>query len=214
MEVLAKRKAFTLAEVLITLGIIGIVAAMTIPSLMNNIQDKQFREAAKEAYSRASQAVNQMKQDNGGDISYYRNTALSFKPVFMSYFKVAQDCGWSNCVADSASSTVYKYLHGEPAYTHYMAMGQFVTTDGMLWAIRNSGYLFITVDVNGYTKGPNTFGKDTFMFDLTNTDTLLPMGASNTTPYAYPGEYCDRTLPPAAGTGFNCMYKVINNIDY
>lgn len=41
MEVYSKKaKAFTLAEVLITLGIIGVVAALTIPALMQNIQDK------------------------------------------------------------------------------------------------------------------------------------------------------------------------------
>ena len=36
-----KFKAFTLAEILITLGIIGVVAAMTIPTLITNYQKKQ-----------------------------------------------------------------------------------------------------------------------------------------------------------------------------
>lgn len=39
----SKRAAFTLAEVLITLAIIGIVAALTIPTLINNAQDRQFK---------------------------------------------------------------------------------------------------------------------------------------------------------------------------
>ncbi len=41
---------------------------------MQNIQDKQFKEAAKAAYSKASQAVQQMKVDNGGTLANYRVT--------------------------------------------------------------------------------------------------------------------------------------------
>lgn len=46
-----EKQGFTLAEVLITLGIIGIVAAMTIPSLMTNINDKKNSAMVKEDYS-------------------------------------------------------------------------------------------------------------------------------------------------------------------
>lgn len=46
-----KKRAFTMAEVLITLGIIGIVAAMTLPTVINNIQDKQFRTMFKKQFS-------------------------------------------------------------------------------------------------------------------------------------------------------------------
>lgn len=212
MEILLQRKAFTLAEVLITLGIIGIVAAITIPPLMNNIQEKQFREAAKEAYSKASQAVNQMRQDNGGDLTYYR-TGGTFKPEFIKYFKVVQDCNPTLCVPDNATSG-YKSLHGDDGSTHYMSQGQFVTSDGMFWGIYNGAqYLLITVDVNGYTKGPNVFGRDTFMFDLTDTTKLLPVGADNTALNSAPGGYCDKALSRST-SGLACMYYVMQGIDY
>jgi prepilin-type N-terminal cleavage/methylation domain-containing protein len=51
-----KRAAFTLAEVLITLGIIGVVAAMTIPNLMANINGSKFRSQFKKAISTLNQA--------------------------------------------------------------------------------------------------------------------------------------------------------------
>src|SRR5574344_1738237 len=51
MEMKKLRKAFTLAEILIVLAIIGVVAALTIPTLMNNIQDKEFETAQKKANS-------------------------------------------------------------------------------------------------------------------------------------------------------------------
>ena len=49
--------AFTLAEVLITLGIIGVVAAMTMPTLINSTQGAQYKTAYKKALSVMSQAV-------------------------------------------------------------------------------------------------------------------------------------------------------------
>lgn len=51
------KNAFTLAEVLITLGIIGVVAAMTMPTLINSTQGAQYKAAYKKALSALSQAV-------------------------------------------------------------------------------------------------------------------------------------------------------------
>lgn len=51
------KNAFTLAEVLITLGIIGVVAAMTMPTLMNSTQGAQYKAAYRKALSALSQAV-------------------------------------------------------------------------------------------------------------------------------------------------------------
>ena len=53
-----KNLGFTLAEVLLTLGIIGVVAAMTIPMLITNYQKKQVAAQLKESYSVFQQAVN------------------------------------------------------------------------------------------------------------------------------------------------------------
>lgn len=58
------KKAFTLAEVLITLGIIGVVAALTIPTLVNNYRKKQFETGLKKEYSVLLQALDMYKQDN------------------------------------------------------------------------------------------------------------------------------------------------------
>lgn len=207
-----KTKAFTLVEILITLLVIGIVATVTIPIINSTIQDRQFREAAKEAYSKAFQAVQLMKQDKDGDLSYYYTHWGSFKPVFIKYFKFIQDCGWSDCVADSNSSTVYKSLHGDAGNTHNMQTGQFITNDGMFYGIYNGGdgLIFITVDVNGYTKGPNIFGRDTFMFQLISpSDKLVPMGTSG----SFVTGLCTKTESNNR-QGFSCMYNIMNGIDY
>ncbi len=64
------RKAFTLAEVLITLGIIGVVTAMTMPSLINNYQQKQYEVKYAKAKNIMTNAINlMMAQNNVFDIA-------------------------------------------------------------------------------------------------------------------------------------------------
>lgn len=60
--------AFTLAEVLITLGIIGVIAALTIPTLMKTYQNQVFTQQLKESYSIVSQVANRIKADNGNTL--------------------------------------------------------------------------------------------------------------------------------------------------
>lgn len=63
------KKAFTLAEVLITLGIIGVVAAMTIPTLIANTRGAQYRSRLKKAISTISQAAKMSQAQYGFDFS-------------------------------------------------------------------------------------------------------------------------------------------------
>lgn len=216
-----KSFGFTLAEVLITLGIIGVVAAITIPTLMQNIQDKQFRGAAKNAFSKAAQAVNKMKADNDGTLRGYYDTSCSFKPDFSKYFKVAQDCGGCGlplCVDGDSISTVYRNLSGGQTQTWWMNQGQFITIDGMFWAIGNagSGYgslIEITVDVNGYGNKPNILGKDVFAFQVLN-DRILPMGAAGTQFDSTASNYYCNKATGDWYDGLGCMMNVMQGIDY
>lgn len=62
------KKSFTLAEVLITLGIIGIVAAMTLPTVINNSRNKQLEAGLKRSYSVIAQALDNTKQKPGSEL--------------------------------------------------------------------------------------------------------------------------------------------------
>src|SRR5574344_835334 len=62
-----KKAAFTLAEVLIVLGIIGVIAAMTIPTLMNKIQKYEYVVALKKEYSTFSNGFSQILANEGVD---------------------------------------------------------------------------------------------------------------------------------------------------
>ena len=63
------KKAFTLAEVLITLGIIGVVAAMTIPVLLVNTTSQKYRSKLKKTISTLSQAARMSDAQYGFDYS-------------------------------------------------------------------------------------------------------------------------------------------------
>ena len=69
----SRKIAFTLAEVLITLGIIGVVAALTLPALIANYKEKAFVVAAKKNYSVLTNAINKWNVENGsiGDVSAF-----------------------------------------------------------------------------------------------------------------------------------------------
>lgn len=220
-------KGFTLAEVLITIGIIGIIAEVTIPTLMSNIQNAHFKAAAKEAYSKSYQALNQMLQDNGNDLVQYFSTGAGpgFMTDFRAKFKIADDCYDSvaknnrACTAYTTSSPVYKTLYqtGNPAQTYCFA-SQFVTTDGMFWGLLSNppSYYFITVDVNGYGKGPNVFGRDTFLFQWSPSGALVPMGTPGTY-YAIGGtNFCSPSVNAWGGgyAGYGCMYYVMQGTNY
>ncbi|MBQ8168578.1 type II secretion system protein, partial [bacterium] len=100
-----RRTAFTLAEVLITLAIIGVVAAMTIPTLISDYQEKVTVTKVKKMYSTLSNAY-QLYVANDGTPQYMDWTeegASKVYNVFAPYLKIAKDCGTNdqNCISYS-----------------------------------------------------------------------------------------------------------------
>ncbi len=168
------RPAFTLAEVLITLGIIGVVAAITIPSLMKNWQDLQYKSAYKKAFSDASNIWQIMAANNevtGRDAIYSDVAPNANFTVFMGYFKVAKSCGFSgNSNSECWDFSGGKFAAGGTVYVPDVASNltyaAFIDMQGRQWMKNRSEATFgdvIYVDTNGF-KGPNKFGKDRFHF--------------------------------------------------
>ena len=89
-----KFKAFTLAEILVTIGIIGFVSAMTIPSLINNVKDTRFRTQFLKTYTVIQQALKRMEAD---DIviksKFYDRERNPFYKTLLSYLTNSTDCG-------------------------------------------------------------------------------------------------------------------------
>lgn len=151
-SLLLLRPAFTLAEVLITLGIIGIVAAMTIPSLVNHYQNTQYIIQLKKFYTNFNQTLSKISSDNGC-VNDLKCTGLfaagttnnSLGTAVVKYFKVTKNCGISpnqGCW----SSSVNTYIDGQGTGTNIVdynanvgAAYQFVTADGMSVLLHNYG---------------------------------------------------------------------------
>lgn len=100
--------AFTLAEVLITLGIIGVVAAMTLPTVINNVHHKELETALKKQYSTLSQAILDIQRED--DLPFeYESYRSNFKTELAAKYKAAQNCGAINnntgCVINEIDGT-------------------------------------------------------------------------------------------------------------
>ena len=94
---MTKRFGFTLAEVLITLGIIGVVAAMTMPTLMNSTQGAQYKAAYKKALSALSQAVTLNVALDEWSFADADNTTYKLEDMFNSRMNVVrQETGATN----------------------------------------------------------------------------------------------------------------------
>ena len=226
----AKRVAFTLAEVLITLGIIGVVAAMTLPTLIQNNQKKQFQVGLQKGYSELLQALDAYKNDNGVPLTLkdcYGQTPGIFKNLIKPYLKVLVDCGnsqavsnYDKCVQNGYYSQDKKYTYktysGKKAAESYFDDGQLILTDGAILLFENpfhSTRVFVSIDVNGFKKGPNQWGVDLFTFQLMEDGKLLPMGMAGTY-YAFQDvEYCSKV---AANThnGIACTARALYDKDF
>ena len=170
-----KKVAFTLAEVLITLGIIGIVAAMTIPTLITNYQKKQTVTKLQKAISVINQAYKLSFDDVGEpDDAFSIGSENYFKQYWAPYIKVQTYCSTPQ-VCGYSSNTPFKTLNNALANFTLVAANKrttFYTMDGFLFVILTaSGSLVnpegnrsnhVFVDINGST-GPNKIGRDVFL---------------------------------------------------
>ena len=126
------KKGFTLAEVLITLGIIGVVAAMTMPTLINNINNKQNIAALKKAYSLISQAGVDVIRENGSLANLCEvNDTDCVRDLFKGSLKVVKTCDKGaiegNCWVHLNE---WKRLNGDAAWSMESKAGV-ILNDGM-----------------------------------------------------------------------------------
>lgn len=225
-----KNLAFTLAEVLITLGVIGIVAAMTLPALITRNQNKALEAALKKNYSVLQQAFERYQADTGErlkpeDVSKRVNGADpigSLKSAIQPYLKVLKDCGQfiaaSNaCVSSAEGLKKYKtYSKKTLSTVSLFDDGQLLLSDGSLLLFENaqgSTTAYITIDVNGFLKNPNQWGHDLFTFQLMSDGRLMPMGAPGTNYYSNDARYCSSSSTHHLN-GIGCTYYALTEKDY
>ncbi len=161
---------FTLAEALLTLGIVGLISALTIPTLISNYKNRVFLSQTQKIYNEISNAVVQYKADNRVDSLDYSFNASSasnddLKNFLVQYFSVVKVCGDSGegCLADN-----YKNRAGNITFSKSSAVSSNIRACAQLKSgaalcflgCFNSACAF-SFDLNG-TSGPNIGGIDLF----------------------------------------------------
>jgi len=185
MYKIKEKTGFTLAEVLITLLIIGIVTSLVIPAIINETRNAELQAAAKKAISVANQAYKLATIDNGGGFGLcntsYSSNAIPKFDALKSKLNVIKECPYNsnaigNCWANSGVGEKEYYVSGCSKWSntgnYQNSNNSFVTSDGMFWMLysytSSIGSDLIIIDVNG-NKGPNDWGKDVFYFKMNNT---------------------------------------------
>ena len=161
-----KSLGFTLAEVLITLGIIGVVAAMTMPTLMNSTQGAQYKAAYKKALSAISQAVTlnvALEEYSFADtVAGDADTDYTVAKIItsrMNVVKTAEDGfgyamqGEANTKVATPASNNYTYFFNDGVVFSYDKATAFACTQDAPQAANNKICTGV-IDVNG-AKGPN-----------------------------------------------------------
>ena len=165
-----KRKAFTLAEVLIVLAIIGVVAALTMPMLMNNYQKTQQVVALKKVYSQISEAIDRVMIDNDSEnfneIRTVKGPDADPKAFFKQYFRVSKYCDKANY--DSCFPAEYGHINKSEAPSNRGSVTDYcvVLKDGSSICMgysKGASPSYFLVDTNGLAK-PNIAGRDIFSF--------------------------------------------------
>jgi len=194
---------FTLAEVLVTLTVIGVVAAITINVLNNRYNDELARTQFKSAYSLLTQAIKKTVMfDFSGNIPcYYTSPGISetwgeCKPFYKELAKnlnVTKTCNGnarkdhcipkyqSNISADSNCEGFSEEHLNEKSIAYVLANGQILITYSSY-----TGPLFL-FDINGF-RGPNKGGYDLFAFDILRDEHKnLNLNTSATCRFVAPG---------------------------
>ena len=170
-------KAFTLAEILVVILIIGIVAALTLPQLADVSTDKETVSKVQKNYAAITDAFGRAEANYGSITEWFSGmdqdipgASQKFGERLLEYMKVSQVCGQeSGCIADAPLlnppgefliPSFLGYLQSTGAYMAKLA-------DGTSIAFRFEGQVCrIGIDIDGPTTGENQQGVDVFEFSI------------------------------------------------
>ena len=205
--------AFTLAEILIALTIIGVIAAITVPALIQRTNKQEYVSALQKAYSTLSQVTNQIIAENGSPKTdengeTWLKDAESMYNMYKKHLINVKDCG---SAAGCYELSSIRYLNNNIDGNWNITSGRrLILADGVQvlfgWIYKTCNHTTgggstnscaeIFVDVNG-AKKPNTWGRDVFGFVLKENG-LHPVGCDNNS------SDCIKT-----GSGYGCACKVL-----
>lgn len=224
MFTLSKKKAFTLAEILITLGIIGVISAMTIPALLADISTRKMETKFKKAYAQLNEMHKRYLAENDMAIPVGVRSGDYMSKIFPRYLK-----GFSNVNNDMWNTKDDKGEYSTEIYNKYKnfkdgtvkqlcdVSGAFADINGILYMWNDSpaegeNGPIICVDLNG-TEKPNIVGIDYFLFIPTVDGTVIPMGmedANNSQSTSCGGNcFLDNSYCGSEKNNYSCAYWAV-----
>lgn len=226
-----KKFAFTLAETLIVIGIIGVVSALTLPNLNQSTGNKEKVAKLKKIYQNLNDAHGRAEAVYGPIDTWFskdnNNAAYAkrYSDRILEFMKVSKNCGtnYSGCFSSANYRNVDGSDHGGGPAT-WDTDTKFVLADGTAASISlhdptcssNKPILpatdscdgTISVDIDGMSKGSNAYGKDFFQFAITKSG-IIPCGMQTGTEGADPANNCFKK-----GTGCAAWVIENENMDY
>lgn len=178
---------FTLVEVLITLGIIGVVAALVFPSWIESYQKRKVAITLKKSYAELNQVLQIGVAENGANWDYEGEDEVELwvRKYIEPYVKSEKSVYCPNSVVACSGINRYKIL-GNPKSGSSKTPGYVLKNPGsaLAWWFYWHGYGYINVKI--YVNNPKTpiLGKDVFTFTLMdkNKPRFLPFGVNGTVP--------------------------------
>lgn len=171
--------AFTLSEVLITLGIIGVVATLTIPQLIQNYKKSVTVNKLKSSFAILNEAVLQSVAENGEYQNWdFSDTDKFTETYILPYLKTTKVCGEfsrkKGCFKPMPNQQDgWQQLNGSYSFPGGFTPNyyyKFILTNGSSIGIRtyNNAVAQIYIDIDGPSKGESKIGKDVFYFQILN----------------------------------------------
>ncbi len=179
-----KRFGFTLSEVLITMSIIGVISALTVPTLVSNYQQKALAVKLRKVVRELVDAADMLMTEEG-KTKFSATTGYSDLDTFVTTrLKTIKTCD-SGSTSSCFASVNYRSISGTSASAAFACSGKsYVLADSAAICLsKDDTYkpdVAVVVDVNGQ-KGPNMAGRDLFMFTLDDvTGDAAEAGAAST----------------------------------
>ncbi|MDR1168662.1 MAG: type II secretion system GspH family protein [Heliobacteriaceae bacterium] len=166
------KKGFTLAEVLITLGIIGVVASLTMPALISNYKKQHTIAGFKREYAVLAQMVERSRADNG-DIDgwdWSLNLTDFVNAYLVPYLQLVRNCGTTDKSCWLPDNTIYTPSGSVSIEVGSASYYTTVLNNGTYAAFtkQDNDHIHFYIDING-AKRPNAYGVDSFTLTLTRT---------------------------------------------
>lgn len=225
---MSKKWGFSLAEILITLGVVGVTIAIVLPSLIIRYRHMSLNTKMKKSYSILAQGMQRAVPDGdfSTNINFYgegeARAETFFNEYFKPYFRVVNVCGYNKegCWAqthDRSNNPVGQSYGMDDSFTFILSDGSAVCLK--ILETSQAGYISETlgvdvskfVNVSAYPvvyidtnakRSPNTLGKDVHLFVLTERG-FVPAGRKAATDSEIWSECSE--------TGYFCFEGILRN---